>query len=208
MPRLATRYPLTEFDPGAGLPVITRHGVLVTPDEDVAIRAAAAARGIVLVALDLMGTPAPAVPPMEVLAPEGYPSYVERRFADLQKSLSALGGGSTVKAAVNLSSPRVVAVRSDGARYADPATPSDMWSACAVTTTAAIAGDEVGILANGEMTEPGWTWTPGSPVYVGVGGTLTQVAPTRPSALWLRVAGVATSPTELLVQFGVPITLA
>lgn len=121
------------------------------------------------------------------------------------------GGGTATKtylASVDLSGERVIALTPDGAVYADPSDPGEIWSTLAVTTTAAVAGDYVQMVTNEIIDEPTWAWTPGGPVFCGPNGVLTQTAPTRPAASWLRVVGVAVTATRMAVSFQPPIALA
>lgn len=110
-------------------------------------------------------------------------------------------------AAEALSGHRVVVVGSSGARYADPADVNDAWGSMAVTLGAAAQGQPVTLASEGEIEEPSWSWASGRPVFVGSAGILTQATPTAPSSAWLRVVGVATSPTEIRLAFGPPISL-
>lgn len=113
----------------------------------------------------------------------------------------------TEVAAVPLSGHRVVAVVSGSARYVDPSSPADMWKSMAVTTHAASAGAPVVLAAEGELVDPSWSWQSGRPVFVGSSGILTQEVPVAPAFAWLRTVGVATSPTEIRLQFGPVIAL-
>lgn len=114
----------------------------------------------------------------------------------------------TEVAVTALSGHRVVVLSSAGARYADPTDRSQVSAAMALTLGAAAAGAQVTLSAEGEVEEPGWSWVPGSPLFVGPAGTLTQTAPTAPTSAWLRVIGTAISPTEIRLAFGPPISLA
>ena len=71
-----------------------------------------------------------------------------------------------------------------------------MDSIAGVTTGAASEDATVTIMANGEMTEGSWSWSPG-PVWLGTSGTLTQTPPSSGSVV--RV-GTALGATTLFVE--------
>lgn len=116
------------------------------------------------------------------------------------------GGIGTYTAGMTLSGGMIVVVHSDGnAYYADRSTPADAWRTAGFTTAAASAGASVTVQESGELTEPGWTWTPGLPVFLGNGGLPTQTAPTTG---FILVVGVALEPTIILVRIEQAIVLA
>jgi hypothetical protein len=89
--------------------------------------------------------------------------------------------------------------------YASHNVPADAHAVLGVTTTAAAAGGVVFAVGSGaEVTDAGWAWTPGLPVFLGALGALTQSPPA--SGFLLRV-GTATSPTRLLVRIEEPVIL-
>lgn len=115
------------------------------------------------------------------------------------------GGGSTLvssgTAAVPLSGHRAVYRRPDGLiTYASSDNPACMNESIWVTLGAAAAGDDVFAVSFGEMTEPSWNWTPGVPIFLGLGGLLTQTAPTTPVHDFLIVLGYAPIPTKMFVN--------
>ena len=65
-----------------------------------------------------------------------------------------------------------------------------------ITKTSALAGEVVEVQTSGFYTEPGWSFTLG-PVYVGLNGVLTQVAPT--SGL-LVIIGYAVTANKLFID--------
>lgn len=73
-----------------------------------------------------------------------------------------------------------------------------------VSLNSATQGTEVQVQSFGLITEPSWNWIDG-PVYLGVGGQLSQTPPTTG---FLLIVGTAMAPTVLMVKLGVPITLA
>lgn len=72
-----------------------------------------------------------------------------------------------------------------------------------LTTTAANMGGEISVQRGGVITDASWSFVPG-PVWLGTGGSLTQVAPVDDYDL--RV-GTALSATKLLLDFEYPIDL-
>jgi len=91
---------------------------------------------------------------------------------------------------------RGVAIHSDGLAY--HASPGDGWedAVAGITTGAASSGAAASIIANGEVTEAGWNWTPG-PVWLGASGTLTQTVPTTGALVRM---GTALGPTTMFVE--------
>lgn len=106
----------------------------------------------------------------------------------------------------NVSGHRAVrATSAMGVAYADPSTPAHKDLVVGITTTAALSGDPLTVLASGALVEPSWAWTPNALIYAGANGTLTQVPP---SSGWLRILGFATSATSMVVQLLPPIVLS
>lgn len=88
----------------------------------------------------------------------------------------------------DLGGHRAVKIAIDGsALYANPAD-MDVEAICGVTTGAASDGETVDIQTAGEMTEPGWAWTPGGVIYLAASGVLTQVLPTSGSVFRMGTA--------------------
>lgn len=117
------------------------------------------------------------------------------------------GGGSastltvTGTAAQALSGHSAVYRRSDGLiDYASADNLACMNESIWVTTGAAAMGDDVTAVTFGEMSEPSWSWSPGVPIFLGVGGALTQTPPTEPVAGFLAVLGYAPIPTKMFVN--------
>lgn len=113
----------------------------------------------------------------------------------------------TLEAGEAVGGHRVVSVRSTGVFYADNETATDYFRSNAVTTGAAALGDDVEVCFFGLIDEPSWSWTEALPIFIGSNGQLTQTPPSSP-ALFSRVAGYATSPTQMYVQFGPPVVLS
>jgi hypothetical protein len=107
-------------------------------------------------------------------------------------------------AATDLSGHRVVMASGPGqANYASSDRPSDALLIVGITTGAASNGSFVAVQTGGELIEPTWSWSPG-PIYCGLNGALTQTAP---SSGFIRVVGIAHSPTSILIEFGPTIVL-
>lgn len=110
------------------------------------------------------------------------------------------GVGSTTTAIASgaISGHTVVALSGVTAASASCNTPAHATIPIGVTMGAAINGDTVTVATSGAITEPTWSWAPGDLVYLGAGGSLTQVAPVAPS--FIRVIGSAISATSLMVD--------
>jgi hypothetical protein len=116
-------------------------------------------------------------------------------------------GGTTLSKTASTSLQGQYAVKSTGDSTVgppDPGTPSDANLIVGITTGAASSGDPVMVRSLGEMVDPGWSWTPDLPVFVGAGGVLTQVVPTSG---WLLQVGFAESATKLLIGLRPPLQL-
>lgn len=97
----------------------------------------------------------------------------------------ALGGHRAVKIAI------------DGlARYASPGD-ADVQGVVGVTTGAAVEDGVVTIQTSGEMTESGWSWTPGGIIYLAASGALTQILPSSGS---IYQVGKAIGPTTMFID--------
>lgn len=104
-------------------------------------------------------------------------------------------------AATSLSGHRAVTPQANGQLvYASNDNPAHIAVPLWITVGAASPGSAVDVLITGMMIEPSWSWTPGSPVYLGANGQLTQTPPAAPGAVFLAQVGTATSPTSLFVD--------
>lgn len=65
---------------------------------------------------------------------------------------------------------------------------------------AVTAGFAVNVKREGEMSFIGWSWVPNLPIFVGVGGLLTQTAPVSP-AVFSQIIAVAASAT--VIELGI-----
>lgn len=117
--------------------------------------------------------------------------------------------GYSVIAGENLSGQVLVKPRTDLAVVrASNADADSLHRPVWLTTTAALSGAAVVVLALGPWTEPSWAWTPGAPVYLGVTGALTQTPPSAPAALFSLEVGMAESATVIFFNPKIPVTLA
>lgn len=73
-----------------------------------------------------------------------------------------------------------------------------------ITTGAALLGEQVPVQLDGEIVEPSWTWTLGSPVYLGTNGQLTQVVPVSGFSI---MVGIPTTSTKMRLRFREPVVL-
>lgn len=114
----------------------------------------------------------------------------------------AAGAGSdqllaTFIAGANLSGHMVVTRLPDGTiDYASNNVSAGINGPLWMTTAAGVVGTSVPVLITGVFSEPSWSWTPGSPIYLGVGGVMTQTVPIAPSVFLVQV-GYATSGTSI-----------
>lgn len=115
------------------------------------------------------------------------------------------GGGAldrvvlTGTAGVPLGGHRAVYRRGDGEiEYASCAISAHAGVPIWVTLGAANTGDEVEMVALGEMTEGSWSWTAGGLVFLGVNGALVQALPA--GAEFLAVVGAATTSVSIYVD--------
>lgn len=100
-----------------------------------------------------------------------------------------------------LSGQRVVRIENAQALYASSAVQAHAGHVAGITTGAALADDPVSVQTTGIMTEPSWSWAPG-PVYLGVGGALTQ---TPPETGFVLIVGRAIDATKMLIGIQTPI---
>lgn len=63
-----------------------------------------------------------------------------------------------------------------------------------VTLSAALPGETVQVIAIGQVENPAWNWTQ-DPIYLGPDGTLTQIVPSTPDAVFSTQVGYPLNPT-------------
>lgn len=173
--------------------------------------------------VDFMGGALPLPPvPLDALAmheadPNGHPVATESvngfmSAADKLKLDLLPGGGSTglaftATAGQNLSGNTAVVINANGlAFYADRSTADNMFRIAGVTQGAAANGAAVSILSHGLMTDSGWAWTAGLPIFLGHGGALTQTPPSSGDG-FLIVIGSALSATSIFINPSLPIVI-
>jgi hypothetical protein len=118
----------------------------------------------------------------ELVAEENYP--IELAAPD---QIVIVGDGSSlpagvvlrVPAAADLSGHRVLIYSNGSVGYADNLTASHAYLVIGISQSAAMSGAPVDIYNRAIVTESGWSWTAGQPVFCGANGLLTQVPPTR-----------------------------
>ncbi|MDQ3273740.1 MAG: hypothetical protein M3Q39_01590 [Actinomycetota bacterium] len=125
-----------------------------------------------------------------------------------QGAAGLAGGAYTMKTAAEaLGGHRIVrATGASGAGYADANTVTHGDDVLGMTLGAVSLNAAVSIAANGqEVTEPSWSWTPLEPLFLGLGGLMTQTPPDDTTAAFSLVVGFATSPTSVLIRIGRPV---
>lgn len=95
-----------------------------------------------------------------------------------------------------LSGHRAVKIAGDGKAYYVSPGDADVDAIAGITVGAASAEADASIMANGEMTEGSWSWTPG-PVWLATNGVPTQTAPTSGAVVRL---GTALGATTMFVE--------
>lgn len=127
--------------------------------------------------------------PLQV-GPQGPPGEQGPAGASADQSAPIFTAGAA------LSGHMAVRAIGDGSvLYASADQPAQAGTVLGITNGAAQAGAQIGVVTEGPIDEPSWTWSPG-PVWLGLNGALTQSVPM--SGMVVRV-GLALSPTRLLV---------
>lgn len=124
---------------------------------------------------------------------------VAQRFGTV--NITQIGNTETVVAAEALGGHRAVTV--DG-YYADKDTAGHKFKVLGVTQGAASLGDAAVVTTFGAITNGGWSWTVGSPVFLSTNGHLTQTAPTSG---FRTIIGRPTTATTLFIDISEPIAL-
>lgn len=107
-------------------------------------------------------------------------------------------------AAQTLSALRIVANTGTQYDYANPLNLQSAWSIAGLTTTAVTNGQPCAPIRNQSITDSSWNWSRGSPVFLGINGTLTQ---TPPSSGYLVSVAKVLSPQTLFIEIEEPIAL-
>ena len=112
---------------------------------------------------------------------------------------------TTATASINLSALRAVILDNAGQfAYADSGTPSHAYRVAGILPYAISQGTEGVAYRLGEITDAVWSWTRGSPIFLGTNGQLTQTPPTTGILL---VLAQPISPTVINLVQPVPILL-
>lgn len=109
-------------------------------------------------------------------------------------------------AAANLSGHRALIYSGGLANYADNLTADHAYLVIGISQSSVVSGALVDVYNRVLVTESGWSWAVGQPVFCGVNGLLTQTPPTSP-AKFLLVVGTAFTPNQLSVDIQEPIFL-
>ena len=112
---------------------------------------------------------------------------------------------TTATASINLSALRAVILDNAGQfAYADSGTPSHAYRVAGILPYA-VPQDAEGVAYRlGEISDAVWSWTRGSPIFLGTNGQLTQ---TPPATGILLVLAQPISPTVINLVQPVPILL-
>ena len=100
------------------------------------------------------------------------------------------------QAAQAISGHTAVAVLADNSVV--PASSDDpAHVAIGITTGAVAVGGQATVHISGEISEPSWAWDVSRPIFVGIGGVLTQTAA---SSGIITIIGYPSSPTSIIVE--------
>lgn len=103
----------------------------------------------------------------------------------------------------NLSALRVVRSNSSGeAIYADKDSLTDADALLGITTNAATSGNSVTVQSAGKLEDAGWSWTPGSRLFLQSNGNVSH---TVPSTGFIVSVGHAVTATVILIRLREPI---
>ena len=126
--------------------------------------------------------------------PEAGPSRVVARTGAPELSTTIRTAAETIAAR------RCVTAGGGGTTsYADSSNLAHKDIVAGVSLSSAAIAAPVTVVLSGELVHDEWSWTPNLPIYCGLTGLLTQVPPTSG---WMKVIGVATSPTSMQVSLG------
>jgi hypothetical protein len=107
-------------------------------------------------------------------------------------------------AAITLSGHKLVTTNDDGTvRYADASDLDDCLRPIWLTTSAWLEGALTTLTVQGIVVEPTWNWTPGSLIWLGLNGQLTQTIP--PEAAFVRRVAEVIEPTIISFRPEMPI---
>ena len=105
----------------------------------------------------------------------------------------------TGTAGAALSGHMAVAYDDDGDLvYASADNGRHAFTLAGITTGAAASGAQATVQRNDIVDHNGWSWVPGAPVFLGLGGTLVQTP--APTALFLKPIGLALTAQRLMLN--------
>lgn len=111
------------------------------------------------------------------------------------------GTQTTVVAATALGGHRVVTLEGN---YASKDTATDKFKVLGLTNGAVSSGHTATVTTYGLITEGGWSWTVGNPVFLSTNGHLTQ---TPPASGFRMIVGRPMTATTLFIDISEPINL-
>lgn len=104
----------------------------------------------------------------------------------------------TGTAGAALGGHRIVTTNASGHYvHASNATPAHAGRVVGMTTGAVSSGATATVQTAGAITESGWTWTPGSLIWVTTDG---QLSSTPPATGWVQAIGYAQTATTIFLQ--------
>jgi hypothetical protein len=113
----------------------------------------------------------------------------------------------TLTAGANVNAFQAVAIHPDGRAYpADSSTTNDAGHVVGVAVTSATTGNTFTVQQAGSFDNNGWSFTPGSAVFLGYAGALSDTLPM--GAAFQQQMGVSMTNSRLLVEVGLPIILS
>lgn len=131
--------------------------------------------------------------------------------AEIGNSVTIIGGSTgdiataTYDAGEVISALKALYLGTDGKVYhADSATTSTR-NIVGIATQSVLMGASIVVRHQHTLSDALWSWTVGSPVYVGAGGSLTQ---TPPATGYIAHVGIAITPTSIFVDIQPPILLS
>lgn len=114
------------------------------------------------------------------------------------------GGSAFVRTAgETISALRVLYEDAGEVFYLDPLNDAHIDQLLGLSLSAALPGEALNVQRSGELTDNGWNWVPGR-IWLGAGGTLTQVPPV---AGYDVLIGTAVSSRSILFNIQDPIFL-
>ncbi len=114
-------------------------------------------------------------------------------------------GVASVIAGENIGGHAVINLREDGLAYLASCDVLQDAYCSAITQNAAVISGTLDIKSFGILEHSGWSFTPNTPVFLGLNGTITQSIPI--SALFIKTIGVALTATKININFQTAIFL-